>query len=144
MPSFLIRLRSVLGLRPRTVAAPRGPVITQFSHHGPDVTIKLEGELVGAWVDAVRDACTKRSRRSGRLRLDLAAVTYADAAGVQLLRDLVGEGIEIAACSILIAELLHPEGLRTQSGAAAARNCPRGDTDGAASFRNGDSSGGGV
>jgi hypothetical protein len=65
-----------------------------------------------------------------------------DAAGVQLLRDLVGEGIEIAACSILIAELLHPEGLRTQSGAAAAYNCPRGDTDGGASFLNGDPSGG--
>ena len=41
---------------------------------------------------------------------DLAAVTYADAAGVQVLRDLVGEGIEIATCSLFIAELLHPDG----------------------------------
>jgi hypothetical protein len=37
----------------------------------------------------------------------LADVTYADAAGVQMLRDLMREGIEIAACSNFLAELLH-------------------------------------
>ena len=84
--------------------------ITRLSHKGRRLTIKLEGEILGPWVGAVRDACAKRLRRSRRLRLDLAAVTYADAAGVQLLRDLIGEGIEIAACSLFIAELLHPEG----------------------------------
>jgi ABC-type transporter Mla MlaB component len=70
-------------------------------------TIKLEGELLEPWVDAVRDACTRQGRRSKRLRLDLAAVTYADAAGVQLLRDLLREGLEIAACSNFLGELLH-------------------------------------
>ena len=34
-------------------------------------------------------------------------VTYADAAGTQLLRDLMREGIDIAACSSFLAELLH-------------------------------------
>jgi hypothetical protein len=71
------------------------------------LTIKLEGEILGPWVGTVRDACTQRGRRCRRLRLDLAAVTYADAAGTQLLRDLMGEGIEIAACSGFLAELLH-------------------------------------
>jgi hypothetical protein len=33
-----------------------------------------------------------------------------DAAGVQLLRDLKREGIEIAACSSFVAELLHVGG----------------------------------
>jgi hypothetical protein len=79
--------------------------ITQFSHHGPDVTIKLEGELVGAWVDAVRDAWATRGPRPRRL--DLANVTYVDAAGVQLLRELMAGSIEIAACSSFVRELLH-------------------------------------
>ena len=83
--------------------------ITRLSHKGQGLTIKLEGEILGPWVGAVRDACAKRGRRPRRLRLDLAAVTYADVAGVQLLRDLVAEGIEVAACSPFIAELLHPE-----------------------------------
>ena len=84
--------------------------ITRLSRKGRVPTLKVEGEIVGPRVGAVRDACAKRGLRSKRPRLDLAAVTYADAAGVQLLRDLAGEGNEIAACSIFIAELLHPEG----------------------------------
>jgi anti-anti-sigma regulatory factor len=63
--------------------------------------IKLEGEIREPWVEAVRDACTERS-----VRLDLAAVSYVDAAGVRLLQNLRREGIEIAACSNFIDELL--------------------------------------
>jgi ABC-type transporter Mla MlaB component len=81
--------------------------ITRHSHTGSRLTIKLEGELVGAWVAATRDACTQQGRRCRRLRLDLAAVTYADAAGVQLLHDLLREGIDIAACSSFLSELLN-------------------------------------
>jgi hypothetical protein len=58
-------------------------------------------------VGAVREACTQRGRWPGRLRLDLTAVTYADVAGTQLLHDLMRDGIEIAAYSSFIAELLH-------------------------------------
>jgi hypothetical protein len=74
------------------------------------VAVKLEGDPLGPWVASVRDACEPTGLRSRRPRLDLAAVRYADAAGAQLLRDLVGEGIEIAACSGFVGELLPPEG----------------------------------
>ena len=57
-------------------------------------------------VPAVRDACRERGRRSGRLLLDLAAVTYADAAGAELLRELLAEGAEVGACSGFVGELL--------------------------------------
>ena len=72
-----------------------------------ELTIKLEGELVGPWVGAARDACTIRDR--WRPRLDLAAVSYVDAAGLQLLRDLVAEGAEIVACSSFVGALLQRE-----------------------------------
>jgi anti-anti-sigma regulatory factor len=78
--------------------------ITRLSPKGRGLTIKLEGELVGAWVGAARAACAARGRRPRRL--DLAAVTYVDAAGLQLLRDLVAEGAEIAARSSFIGALL--------------------------------------
>ena len=58
----------------------------------------------------MREACKQRDRRPERLRLDLTAVTYADAAGTQLLGDLMREGIEIAACSSFLADLLHLDG----------------------------------
>jgi len=83
--------------------------ISRLSHKGRGLTIKLEGELLGPWVGSVRDACAVRGRRPRRLRLDLAAVTYVDAAGVQLLHDLAAEGAEITACSSFVGALLHPE-----------------------------------
>jgi len=85
--------------------------LTWLTQAGQVPTLKLEGELLEPWVDAVRDACTIWGR-SKRLRLDLAAVTYVDAPGAQLLRDLMREGVAIAACSSFIAELLNLEDYR--------------------------------
>jgi len=83
--------------------------ITLLSQKGLGLTIKLEGVLLGPWVGSFRDACAARGCRTLPLRLDLAAVTYVDAAGVQLLRDLMTEGAEIAAYSSFVRELLHPD-----------------------------------
>jgi hypothetical protein len=83
--------------------------ITQLSRKGQTLTIKLEGEILEPWVSMVREACTPRGRRSRRPLLDLSAVSYVDAPGAQLLRDLRREGIQIAACSSFIRELLDPE-----------------------------------
>jgi anti-anti-sigma regulatory factor len=81
--------------------------ITRLSRKRRILTLKLEGEILEPWVSSVRDACAPQGRRSEPLCLDLAAVTYVDAAGAQLLRDLLREGIEIAACSSFLTELLH-------------------------------------
>ena len=69
--------------------------ITRLSRKRRLLTLKFEGDLRGPGPPA--------------RRLDLAAVTYVDAAGLQLLRDLVARGADIAACSSFVGELLHPE-----------------------------------
>jgi anti-anti-sigma regulatory factor len=81
--------------------------ITRLSGKGRVRIIKLEGEVLEPWVGAVRDACTQKGGRSRRLVLDLTAVTYVDWPGLQLLCDLVREGIEIGSCSSFVAELLN-------------------------------------
>jgi len=83
--------------------------ITQLSGEGRRRLIKLEGELLAPWVEAVRAACTQEDRPSRQLALDLSAVTYVDGLGSQLLLYLVLRGAEIAACSRFIAELLDLE-----------------------------------
>jgi hypothetical protein len=83
--------------------------ITRLFPRERGLTIKLEGELLEPWVSSVRDACAVRGRRPRHLRPDLAAVTYVDAAGIQLLRDLVAQGAEITACSSFVGELFHRE-----------------------------------
>jgi len=83
--------------------------ITRIAGADPTKTIKLEGKLLGPWVDEVRKACAQAMAGSSRTRLDLSAVTFVDAAGVALLRELIRQGVEIAACSGYVAELLHAE-----------------------------------
>jgi len=80
--------------------------ITRLARKGRGLTIKLEGQILGPWLGTLRAACTARGRRLRCMRLDLAAVTYVDAAGVQLLRELMAEGAAIAACSSFVGELL--------------------------------------
>jgi ABC-type transporter Mla MlaB component len=68
--------------------------------------LKLEGELLEPWVEVVRDVCARQDLRSQRARLDLSAVTFVDAAGAALLRDLIRQGMAVTACSRFVAELL--------------------------------------
>ncbi len=72
----------------------------------PTQTIKLEGKLLGPWVDEVRQACAAGTDPSGRISLDLSALTFVDAAGEGLLLDLIARGIEVVACTSYVAELL--------------------------------------
>jgi hypothetical protein len=48
--------------------------MTRLAHKGRGLTLKLEGQILGPWVNALRATCAARGRRR-RLRLDLAAVT---------------------------------------------------------------------
>ncbi len=72
-------------------------------------TLRLEGKLMGLWVDVLRDTCRLQARPFESLRLDLSAITFVDAAGAELLSDLIRQGTQIIACSGYIAELLHME-----------------------------------
>ena len=75
---------------------------------GPHSTqaIKLEGKLLEPWVDEVRQVCAFDTVPTSQTSLDLSALTFVDAAGEGLLRDLIGRGLEVVACSSYVAELL--------------------------------------
>jgi hypothetical protein len=67
--------------------------------------IKLEGKLLGDWIDEVRrlfldvDECLS----SG---LDLSQLTFVDREGAELLLQLLRQGVRIESCSPFVAELL--------------------------------------
>jgi phytoene dehydrogenase-like protein len=86
------------------------------------VTITFEGELLDPWVSSVRGVCTSPGR-IWRWCLDLPAVTQADAGGAQLLRDLMREDIDLAACSSLPREWSHREDQLVRF--SARQNAPR-------------------
>lgn len=72
---------------------------------GTAATLRLEGKLLGPWVDELVQA----SAALPRVRLDLSAVSFVDAAGMRALRELVRHGATVAACSGFVAELLQRE-----------------------------------
>ena len=75
-------------------------MITRTEGSDSSRTLKLGGKLRGPWVEELQATCeeAKESPQS-RLRLDLAAVSFADAAGVACLHGLIREGVLIVACS---------------------------------------------
>jgi hypothetical protein len=80
--------------------------VTRITNTHPTQTIRLEGKLLGPWVDEVRQACAPGTAPSNRIGLDLSALVFVDFAGEGLLRDLIGRGIEVVACSGYVEELL--------------------------------------
>jgi ABC-type transporter Mla MlaB component len=81
--------------------------ITHAQGHDSILSLGLEGKLMGPWVAELAQACNDLPCSPDCVRLDLSAVTFVDKPGVALLRDLIGRGATLAACSGLVAELLH-------------------------------------
>lgn len=52
------------------------------------MTLRLEGEISGPWVDETSRLCEGIMANGQRLRIDLADVTFADRTGVELLGNL--------------------------------------------------------
>jgi anti-anti-sigma factor len=70
------------------------------------VTLRLEGQLVGPWVDELRKTARKFQNNGHRLTLDLSDVTFADSTGVGLLLDLQQQAVSLAGCSPFLEEQL--------------------------------------
>lgn len=69
-------------------------------------TLRLEGQVVGPWVEEVKRSCESVFSKGGRLTLDLSDVFFVDRDGVELFRSLQGRQVELLNCSPLVATLL--------------------------------------
>jgi ABC-type transporter Mla MlaB component len=69
-------------------------------------TLKLEGKLIGPWVDELSRACEELATPPSGLHLNLSAVTFIDPAGIKLLGDLIRLGATISECTGFVDELL--------------------------------------
>jgi hypothetical protein len=82
--------------------------ITTSPENGNVPCIRLEGKLLQPWVDEVRGLFAAADA-DPLPRLDLSGVTFVDAAGTELLRELLRRGARIESCAPYVAELLHLE-----------------------------------
>jgi hypothetical protein len=68
------------------------------------VTVRLEGRLVGAWVDEDRRACEPFLGDGADLALDFARVSFVDRDGVALCRELRRGHASLQNCSPFVKE----------------------------------------
>ena len=68
--------------------------------------LKLDGKLLGPWVEELSRACQALEVPPSRLCLNLADVTFIDSAGLALLGDLIRRGATISECTGFVEELL--------------------------------------
>lgn len=75
----------------------------------PCAIYRLEGKLVEPWVRELRELVERELAAQAKLRLDLAAVSFVDGAGIRLLGELVRKGVVIVPRSGYVAALLARE-----------------------------------
>jgi len=81
--------------------------ISEIARSDSATTFKLEGKLLGPWLEELRSICMRSIQRSEQISLDLAAVTFVDGPGATLMTELIRQGVTIVECSGFVAELLH-------------------------------------
>jgi anti-anti-sigma regulatory factor len=66
----------------------------------------LEGRVIGAWVDEVRRSCRDAIGRGARVTIDLGSVSFVDAEGLVLLRELASRRVAFANTTPFVAAQL--------------------------------------
>jgi len=67
-----------------------------------NITLRLEGRIVGPWVPELWKACEKIMGEGLRLELDLAEVSFLEPAGVALVSSLRSRGVQLTQCSTFV------------------------------------------
>src|SRR5215467_2709896 len=71
------------------------------------VTLRAEGRITGPWVEELRTACNVHTFPDEvQLSLELADISFADAAGIALLRELQNRGVDLIHTTPFLAEQL--------------------------------------
>jgi len=69
-------------------------------------TLRLEGRVVGPWVDELKQVCEPLVKNGCNLALDLTEVTFADESGVAFLTNLRSHGVKLLSAMPFVEEQL--------------------------------------
>jgi hypothetical protein len=78
--------------------------ISQARTPNHSVTLKLEGRVVGPWVEELRRICEPLLEEQHEVNLDLADVSYADGEGVATLTRFKSRGVKLDNCSAFLEQ----------------------------------------
>jgi ABC-type transporter Mla MlaB component len=71
------------------------------------VTLRVEGRITGPWVEELRTACNVHTFPDDvQVSLELADISFADTAGIALLKELRNRGVGLIRTSSFLTEQL--------------------------------------
>jgi hypothetical protein len=83
--------------------------IVRVDGAGGGTTLRLEGRLIGPWVEELRRSCDWIRGGETALTLDLAEVAFVARDGARLLRALIAGGVRVVNCPAFVTEQLRAE-----------------------------------
>jgi hypothetical protein len=78
--------------------------ISEAGTRNHSVTLKLEGRLVGPWVEELCRVCEALLAKDQALKLELSEVSYADPVGVAALNRFKSRGVFLKNCSPFVEQ----------------------------------------
>ncbi len=63
--------------------------VSETSREGEVAVLRLEGEMIGPWVEVVKKACEPFLSNGHQLTIDLADISHVDRNGIALLKKLM-------------------------------------------------------
>jgi ABC-type transporter Mla MlaB component len=78
--------------------------ISVFEAAGDPITLRLDGQISGRWVELLQRTCEVQLKKGARVNMDLKNVSFADRDGIALLRSLTDRRVEILNALPFIAE----------------------------------------
>ncbi|MCI0417424.1 STAS domain-containing protein [bacterium] len=80
--------------------------ITVMAETDETVTLKLEGRIIGQWVDEVREECEMWLAKGRKAVLDLSGIIFIDELGIETLKAMKRNGVNLIGCSLFLSGLL--------------------------------------
>jgi ABC-type transporter Mla MlaB component len=68
------------------------------------VTLQLDGQMSGRWVELLQKTCEVQMKKAARVTIDLKNVSFADRDGIALIRSLTARRVELLNASPFLAE----------------------------------------
>jgi|CXWL01.1.fsa_nt_gi anti-anti-sigma regulatory factor len=80
--------------------------ITQVREDGDTIHLKVEGRVIGDGVSELDRTCEDSLSRNQRIILDMSDVTYIDRQGVDALKRILGNNVQLTDATLLLQALL--------------------------------------
>ena len=80
--------------------------ITQVNEDSTTICLKVEGRVIGDWVSELDRMCVNCLSENRRITLDMSDVTYIDRQGVDALKRILGNNVQLTDATLLVQALL--------------------------------------